>query len=134
MLITFILTLFVFSLNEAISTYWFSQNPFAPMLVGLTEVVLGYYSGLSVPIAQSLIWGGGLSSIREGMRNYDQVKDKWKPVFIIGNFIAVFLIWRLAQNVVKEEVVENMATTTYCPTSKTIDLIGADQPMIVRLV
>jgi hypothetical protein len=134
-IITFILTFVLFSINEAITTYW-ARGQFAPTLIGLTELVIGVYAGLPIPVAQALIWGGGITSIRDGWRNYDRIKDSWKPIYLIGNFIALFLIWRLAQGVVvstiTEEISETCPVSTY-PTINTIDNIGADYPMIIRV-
>jgi hypothetical protein len=133
MLITFVLTLFIFSLNEAISRYWFSQSQLAPTLVGLSELLIGVYSGLPIPVSQALIWGGGLSSVREGWRNYDRVKDNWKPIYLLGNFVAVFLIWRLSQNVKLSEAKDAVQGEymTSCPNASTIDAIGGEYPLFV---
>lgn len=135
-LITFILTIFLFGINEAVSRYWFTNSQLAPTLLGLTELIIGVYAGLPVPVAQSMIWGGGLTSIRQGWQNYDRIKNDWKPIYLIGNFVAIFLIWRLAQGVKVDQISDTVSSLFDFPypTTQTLDdAVGAEYPMIIRI-
>ncbi len=66
--------------------------------MGIGELLLGVYANLPLPIALSFIYGGGLSALRDSFRKYNKVKPNWKPVYLIRNFVALFLIWQLAQS------------------------------------